>query len=34
MHDWVYGYCKKCDEPLNPVYFTDEETEVVNGSLI
>lgn len=27
----MYGNCSKCSVPLEPVWFTEEEYEVVNG---
>ena len=29
-----YGYCSECGAPLEPVWFTEEETKVVGGIMI
>ena len=28
-----YGSCSRCDTPLVPIWFTEEETEITNGSM-
>ena len=30
----IYGKCEKCGEVYQPIFFTEEETKVVNGAMI